>query len=89
MPSVLVPPPYRGATDGAARIEVDAGTVRESLERAIERHPALGELLLDANGAPQRFVKLFVGEDPVAADALDKPVGARDEINIVAAIGGG
>ena len=89
MPVVLIPPPYRGATSGAARIEVEAGTVRESLERAIELHPPLGELLFTPAGAPQRFVKFFLGEEPVPADALDKPAGPDEEINVVAAIGGG
>jgi hypothetical protein len=89
LPTICIPPPFRGASDGAIEIRVDGSTVRGCLEAAIGLHPALGELLFDAHGKPQRFVKFFRGEDPIDAAALDKPVAEGDEIHVVAAIGGG
>jgi sulfur carrier protein ThiS len=41
------------------------------------------------DGAAQRFVKLFVNQEPVAEGNLDMEVELDDEVEILAAIGGG
>lgn len=89
MPVVAVPPPYRGPTGGEGEIQVDGATVKACLDAVDARHPGFGALIFTADGSVHRFVRLFVNEDPVAEGALDTPVGPTDEINVVAAIGGG
>jgi len=89
MPKVMIPPPYRGPTHGAAEVRVDAATVRECLNAVEAEHPGFGELVFSANGELQRFVKLFRNGEPVAKDGLDFPLAEGDEIEVVAAIGGG
>jgi molybdopterin converting factor small subunit len=89
MPQVLVPPPYRGPTLGAERIEVAGATVGECLEAVGKRFPGFHELIYDAAGRVHKFVKLFVNGDEIARTALDAPVAGSDEVEILAAIAGG
>lgn len=89
MPHVEVPSRYRVPTRGEARIEVEAGTVRECIEAVEARYPGFQELILDAKGDLQRFVRLFVNGDELPRDALETPVGADDRVQVLAAAAGG
>lgn len=89
MPHVIVPPPYRGPTRGEERVEVDGATVRECLDAVNGRFPGFGEQVLDAGGKVHRFVNLFVNGDEIGRDELDRAVADGDEVEILAAIGGG
>ena len=48
MPVVVVPPPYRGPTQGQERIDVAGATVGECLSRVGERFPGFSEQIFDA-----------------------------------------
>jgi len=89
MPHIKVPPPYQGPTEGRSRIEVEGDTVGTCLEALIARYAGLGELLFDAGGGVHKFVTLFVNGDEIDRKALDTPVAATDEVEILAAIAGG
>jgi len=89
MPVVCVPPPYRGPTRGEARVPVQGETARACLAAVDAKYPGFLALVLDAEGAPHRFVKLFVDEQPLAPEALDAPLDPGAELSVVAAIGGG
>ncbi len=89
MPTVKIPPPYRGPSQGLATIEVEALTVRECLEAVCVRFPSFAEQLFDSGGAVHGFVSLFVNGDEIDRAALDKPVSDDDEVEILAAIAGG
>ena len=89
MPTVLIPPPYRGPTQGEASIPVEAATVRACLDAVASRYPGFGELVFTDGGELHRFAKLFRNGEPLEKDALDASVEADDEIQIVAAIAGG
>jgi sulfur carrier protein ThiS len=89
MPLVLVPEAYRGPTQGVAAIEVDAETVKDCLTAADQQHPGFLALILDDAGKQHRFVKLFVNEEQLAADALDTAIDAGDRLEVLAAIAGG
>jgi molybdopterin converting factor small subunit len=89
MPQLKVPPPYQGPTQGNARVEVDGATVGACLEDASKRYAGLRELILDGAGSVHKFVTLFVNGEEIDRAALDTPVRASDEVEILAAIAGG
>ena len=89
MPSVSIPPPYQGPTQGEGEIPVEGATVRACLEAVDAKFPGFAAQIFDDDGQIHRFVKLFVDEEPVAASALDDPIPAGCTVTIVAAIGGG
>lgn len=86
MPTVLIPPPYRGPTAGADAVEVDGATVRACMEAVEAAHPGFLSQVFDANGTPHKFVKLFVNGDQAAPET---PVAPDDELEVIAAIAGG
>jgi len=90
MPTVRIPPPYRGPTRGEAEIQVTGSTVRECLEAVEARYPGFRAQVLDAAGGLHGFVRLFLnGEALAAGRALDTPVAAEDALEVLAAIAGG
>jgi len=89
LPIVSVPPPYRGPTRGEGRVPVEGATVRECLTAVDVKYPGFAALVLDAEGAPHGFVKLFVGERALTQDDLDDPLLPDDELTVIASIGGG
>lgn len=89
MATVVIPPPYRGPTQGADRVEVPAGTVRACIEAVEARHPGFRPLVVDADGRVHRFVTLFRNGDQLQGDALDQPIAAGDELEVLSAIAGG
>ncbi|MCH2186411.1 MoaD/ThiS family protein [Myxococcota bacterium] len=89
MPVVLVPTAYRGPTQGLSDIEVEADDVRTALHAVEALHPGFQELVLDEAGHLRPFVKLFINEEQIASDALDKPLGVTDRLEVLAAIAGG
>ena len=89
MPSVRIPPPYRGPTEGNEIVSVDGANVGECLEALAARYPGLGELLWGPGRSVHRFVTLFVNGDEIDRSALDTPVSASDEVEILTAVAGG
>lgn len=90
MPKIVIPPPYRGSTQGAAAVDVDGSDVLECLEAVDHKFPGFLPLVVDEDGAVQRFVKLFINSDQLdAAGALRTRVSSDDEIEVLAAIAGG
>jgi sulfur carrier protein ThiS len=89
MPKVLIPPPYRGPTNGEAELVVESQTVRGCIEAVERRFPGILPLVVDAKGNLHRFVKLFVNGEPVDPKRLDQAVAAGDALEIVSAIAGG
>ncbi|MEN8182670.1 MAG: MoaD/ThiS family protein [Myxococcota bacterium] len=89
MPTVHVPPPYRGPTQGAAEIQVEASTVLGCLEAVETLHPGFRGQVLDASGRPHRFVKLFVNGELIDGEVLTARVSEGDRVEVLAAIAGG
>jgi molybdopterin synthase sulfur carrier subunit len=89
MPTVVIPPPYRGPTGGVERVEVAAGTVRDCIAAVDARHPGIAPLVIDPNGKLHRFVKLFRNGDQLQGDVLAEKIGEDDELEVLAAIAGG
>ncbi len=89
MPTVIVPPPYRGPTQGAERVDVTADTVGACLEEVERKYPGFLPQVLTADGRVHRFVKLFRNGASLDGGALEARVGPADEVEILAAIAGG
>jgi molybdopterin converting factor small subunit len=89
MPQVLIPPPYRGPTEGAERVSVPGTTVAECIRAIDTRHPGFSTQVFDVQGNVHRFVKLFVNGDEIDRRAVDTPLADGDEVEILAAIAGG
>ena len=89
MPTVTIPPPYQGPTQGVARVEVDGATVEACIRSVGDLYPGFIEMVIDGSGAVHRFVKLFVNGDEIDRTALDTPVAEDDEVEILAAVAGG
>ncbi len=89
MPYVIVPPPYRGPTQGRDESEVEGATVRDCLDAVGTRFAGFAEQLFDAEGRVHGFVNLFVNGDEIDREALDTALAAGDRVEILAAIAGG
>jgi molybdopterin converting factor small subunit len=89
VPHVEVPSRYRIPTRGEARIEVAGCTVRGCIEEVEASYPGFQELIIDARGELQRFVRLFVNGEQLPRDALETPVTGDDTVAIVASAAGG
>jgi molybdopterin converting factor small subunit len=89
MPTVKIPPPYRGPTQGRAAIEVSGGSVRACIEAVEAECPGIAELIFEPAGGVQPFVTLFVNGEEIGRGQADTPVGVDDEVEILAAIAGG
>lgn len=92
MPIVVVPAPYRGPTGGRERIETTGATLGACLAEVEAQFPGLHPLVVDAqSGGIHRFVKLFLNRELLGREpaVLATVVAPADEIEILAAIGGG
>ncbi len=89
MPKVIIPPPYRGPTEGTGEVAVEGGTVLDCLEEVERKYPGFLRLVVSEDGALHRFVKLFRNGDQLDADALGLALAPDDELEILAAIAGG
>ena len=84
IPGVLLP-----LTDGADRIEVEAGTVGEALAAVAARHPRFGEAVLPGGELAEAYLVVVNEEDVRGLQGLATPVSAGDEITVLVAMAGG
>jgi molybdopterin synthase sulfur carrier subunit len=89
MPTIAIPPPYRGPTAGADEVEVPAGTVAACLDAVEARFPGFRPLVVDDGGQLHRFVKLFRNGDQLTGDALSTVLQEGDRLEVLSAIAGG
>jgi molybdopterin converting factor small subunit len=89
MPVVLIPTAYRAPTQGKAEVEVSGSSVIDCLRALDEQHPGFLELVIDPKGFQHPFVKLFINEVQIEADALSTPLAPDDRLEVLAAIAGG
>ena len=78
MPTVHVPPPYRGPTQGRETIEVAGATIRECIEAVDAYHPGFAAQIFD-HGARLRSLQIAMevwkghesaGEPPPSTPAV-------------------
>ncbi|MEL6107663.1 MAG: MoaD/ThiS family protein [Planctomycetota bacterium] len=88
--NVLIPTAFRAHTDGEGNVSIEAQTVREALDRLIERYPGLDAILLDESRKLVSFVSVFVNEKNIRDLSHEStPLDASDELLLVPAIAGG
>ncbi len=89
MTEIRIPPVLRPEAAGNRSVAVDAGTVREALDRLVAEYPALASRVLDGEGVPS-FLNVFVdGDDVRLLQGLDTQVGASSTILLLPAVAGG
>jgi len=82
--------PLRKFTNQTARIQVEAGTVGEIIDRITLDFPELKKHLLDQQGGIRSFVNIFAGDNDIRDLQKEKtPVNNSTVISIVPAIAGG
>lgn len=90
MIQVLIASPIRSCTEGASTVSVEAGSIREAMDRLVGEYPRLRQQLYDDSGTLRSFVSLFLnGEDIHLHDGLLSRVRAGDTIEILLAVSGG
>ena len=82
LPTTL-PPLFHGLP---RRLEVDAATVDEAIERLDERWPGLRDRLCEPGPALRRHINVYVDRERAQ---LDTALDARSRIDVIAAISGG
>jgi molybdopterin converting factor small subunit len=90
MATVIIPTPLRKFTNQTAKLNIEAGTVGELIERITHDFPELKKHLLDPQGAVRSFVNIFAGDEDIRDLQKEKtPVNSATVISIVPAIAGG
>ena len=82
LPTTL-PPLFRGLP---RRVEVDAATVDEAIERLDERWPGLRDRLCEPGPVLRPHINVYVDRERAR---LDTPLEARSRVDVIAAISGG
>ena len=90
MATVIIPTPLRKFTNQTAKIQVEAGTVGEIIDRITIDFQELKKHMLDPQGGLRSFVNIFSGDDDIRDLQQEKtPVNNSTVISIVPAIAGG
>lgn len=87
---VRIPTPLRKLTNDEELVEVNPGTIADTINELQNRYPGIKERLLDEQGGVRRFVNVYVNEEDIRfLQNQDTPVKDGDEISIIPAIAGG
>ena len=88
--SVYIPTPFRRATGGQPRIDLDAADVKALLDTLESRFEGFRGLVRDDAGAVHHHVNLYVnGEEIGDLQGLDTRLKEGDEVSIIPALAGG
>jgi molybdopterin converting factor small subunit len=68
------------------RLDVDASTVDEAIDRLDERWPGLRDRLCEPGPVLRRHINVYVDRERAG---LDTPIGTRSRVDVIAAISGG
>jgi sulfur-carrier protein len=68
------------------RLEVEAATVQEAIDRLDERWPGLRDRLCEPGDGIRRHINVYVDRERAG---LDTPIGKSSRVDVIAAISGG
>ena len=90
MATVIIPTPLRKFTNNTAKIDINAGTIEETVNELTINFPDLKKHLLDEKGQIRSFINIFVGDSDIR-DLQQEKTSVRSDtlISIVPAIAGG
>ncbi|MEO8358291.1 MAG: MoaD/ThiS family protein [Chloroflexota bacterium] len=90
MPTVRFPAMMKYYVDNQAEFFVPASTVQELISRVVERYPALGFHLLDAQGQLRRHFNIFVNGTHIRdLNGIDTQIKEDDKVILMASAAGG
>lgn len=90
MATVIIPTPLRKFTNNTAKIDINAGTIEETVQELTLNFPDLKKHLLDEKGQIRSFINIFVGDNDIRDLQQEKTSVKSDTlISIVPAIAGG
>ena len=90
MATVIIPTPLRKFTNNSARLNVQANTIWDMIQKLITQFPDLKKHLLDANGSVPSFINIFVNDDDIRNLQREHTVVMENTtVSIVPAIAGG
>lgn len=85
-----VPSQLRSLTEGASEVEAAGASIEEVLHYLEGKHPGFTERILDAAGAPRRFVNIYVDDEDIRfLDGVATPVSASSRVSIIPSVAGG
>ena len=87
MITVFIPPQFRSLADGAETVDVEAGSVRQAIERLDEQFPGIADRLRQGDELRPGLSVSVSGR--VSGLGLFQKVAPGDEIHFLPAIGGG
>jgi sulfur-carrier protein len=88
--TIRIPGALRPWAENQRKVELDSSSVDEVVKTLCATYPAVGERVLDEDGAPRRFVNLYVnGEDIRFLDGVNTPLNDGDELILAPAVAGG
>ncbi len=68
------------------RLDVDASTVDEAIDRLDEQWPGLRDRLCEPGPVLRRHINVYVDRERAG---LETPIGAQSRVDVIAAISGG
>lgn len=87
---VRIPTALRAYAGQNARVEVEAATAGEALQRLVDTHPDLKKHLYEEDGQLRSFVNVYKGDQDVRQlDGLQTPVASGETLLIVPSVAGG
>jgi molybdopterin converting factor small subunit len=87
---VRLPTLLRSHAGGAATVSADGATVGDVFRELAERHPGLGDNLIDDDGNLHKFDNVYRNDDDIRyLEQLDTKVADGDVISILPAVAGG
>src|SRR5260221_1431828 len=90
MATVIIPTPLRKFTNNTARLQVNAGTIHDTVQELTLNFPDLKKHLLDESGNIRSYANIFIGNDDIRDLQQEKTAVKEDAvISIVPAIAGG
>ena len=87
MATVFIPTMFQSLTGGVKKVDCDARTIRQVIERLEELYPGIKDRLVEDGALMSNLAVAIDGE--VAVMGLMEKVGENSEVHFVPAIGGG
>ena len=87
---VRIPTPLMKLTDNQSEVSAEGETISDIIDNLENQFNGIKERICDENGAPRRFINIYINEEDIRFLEGEKTVVKDgDEISIIPAIAGG